>query len=64
MNGDGLAIRTNRLVESYGQRRALDGLDLDVRRGVAYGFLEPDGAGTTTAMLVVAAVFAGRSDVP
>lgn len=53
MNGDGLAIRTSGLVKSYGQRRALDGLDLEVPRGVVYGFLGPNGAGKTTTMRIL-----------
>jgi ABC-2 type transport system ATP-binding protein len=32
----------------FGQRRALDGVDLLVPRGVAFGFLGPNGAGKTT----------------
>lgn len=53
MNGDGLAIRTSGLVKTYGQRRALDGLDLEVPRGVVYGFLGPNGAGKTTTMRIL-----------
>ena len=50
---DGLAIRTSGLVKSYAQRRALDGLDLEVPRGVVYGFLGPNGAGKTTTMRIL-----------
>ena len=53
MDGNGLAIRASGLVKSYGQRRALDGLDLEVPRGVVYGFLGPNGAGKTTTMRIL-----------
>jgi ABC-2 type transport system ATP-binding protein len=45
-----LALATRGLRKSYGQRRALDGLDLTVPAGVVYGFLGPNGAGKTTTM--------------
>jgi ABC-2 type transport system ATP-binding protein len=49
----GLALATRGLRKSYGQRRALDGLDLSVPTGVVYGFLGPNGAGKTTTMRVL-----------
>jgi ABC-2 type transport system ATP-binding protein len=51
--GGPLAIRIRGLVKSYGARRALDGLDLEVRQGVVYGFLGPNGAGKTTTMRIL-----------
>lgn len=36
--------------KSYGPVRALNGIDLRVRRGVFYGFLGPNGAGKSTAI--------------
>jgi ABC-2 type transport system ATP-binding protein len=48
-----LAIRARGLVRTYGARRALDGLDLEVPRGVVYGFLGPNGAGKTTTMRIL-----------
>ncbi|HEX5240609.1 MAG TPA: ABC transporter ATP-binding protein [Candidatus Limnocylindrales bacterium] len=46
--GEGLAVATHGLRKAYGRTVALDGLDLAVPRGVVYGFLGPNGAGTTT----------------
>jgi ABC-2 type transport system ATP-binding protein len=46
-------IRTDGLVKSYGRVRALDGLSLEVPRGVVYGFLGPNGAGKTTTMRIL-----------
>ncbi|HET7761805.1 MAG TPA: ABC transporter ATP-binding protein [Phycicoccus sp.] len=41
------------LVKDFGQVRALDGLDLDVRRGEVHGFLGPNGAGKSTTIRVL-----------
>ena len=47
-DGAGLAVKTTRLTKEFGARKALDGVDLEVPRGVAFGFLGPNGAGKTT----------------
>src|SRR6516162_7905883 len=47
-DGRAPAVRTTGLTKSYGERQALDGVDLEVPRGVAFGFLGPNGAGKTT----------------
>ncbi len=41
-------IATRNLTKHYGEVRAVDALDLDVRRGEIYGFLGRNGAGKTT----------------
>ncbi|MCG5220348.1 ABC transporter ATP-binding protein [Streptosporangium sp. KLBMP 9127] len=43
-----LAIDVEGLIKSFGQARALDGLDLSVRAGEVHGFLGPNGAGKST----------------
>jgi len=43
-------ITTSSLTKQYGRTTAVDGLDLDCRRGIVYGFLGPNGAGKTTTM--------------
>jgi ABC-2 type transport system ATP-binding protein len=43
-----LAIETHGLTKRFGERAALDGIDLQVPRGCAFGFLGPNGAGKTT----------------
>jgi ABC-2 type transport system ATP-binding protein len=43
-----LAIETTGLTKRFGERTALDGVDLRVPRGSAFGFLGPNGAGKTT----------------
>jgi ABC-2 type transport system ATP-binding protein len=47
------AIETQGLTKRYGETRALDGLDLTVRRGSVYGVLGPNGAGKTTTIRVL-----------
>ena len=41
------------LDKSFGQTRALDGLDLHVERGEVHGFLGPNGAGKTTTIRIL-----------
>ena len=48
-----VALATAGLRKHYGQRMALDGLDLRVPTGVVYGFLGPNGAGKTTTMRIL-----------
>src|SRR6478752_2288145 len=43
-----MVISTQGLVKTFGKLRALDGLDLQVRRGEVHGFLGPNGAGKST----------------
>ncbi len=49
-----LAIEATGLVKSFGQTRAVDGVDLAVRRGSVYGMLGPNGAGKTTTIRMLA----------
>ena len=49
-----LAIRVRGLRKSFGDVRALDGVDLDVPHGTVLGLLGPNGAGKTTAVRVMA----------
>jgi ABC-2 type transport system ATP-binding protein len=43
-----VVIKIDGLVKSYGEIKALRGVNLQVRRGEIYGFLGPNGAGKTT----------------
>ena len=47
---DSAAIEVGGLIKSYGTRPVLDGIDLSVPRGSAFGFLGPNGAGKTTTL--------------
>jgi ABC-2 type transport system ATP-binding protein len=46
-------VATSDLVKTFGQTRALDGLDLEVAPGEVHGFLGPNGAGKTTTIRVL-----------
>ena len=48
------AIDAVGLVKSFGQVRAVDGIDLEVRQGEIYGVLGPNGAGKTTMLKMLA----------
>ncbi len=43
-----VVLRTNNLTKQYGQRLAVNNLNLEVHRGEIFGFLGPNGAGKTT----------------
>ncbi|MGY2080165.1 ABC transporter ATP-binding protein [Modestobacter sp. SYSU DS0657] len=47
------AISVRGLVKRYGERAAVDGLDLDIRRGEIFALLGPNGAGKTTTVEVL-----------
>jgi ABC-2 type transport system ATP-binding protein len=47
------AIEVNGLFKSYGDVRALDGIDLEAAAGTVLGVLGPNGAGKTTAVRVL-----------
>jgi ABC-2 type transport system ATP-binding protein len=49
-----LAIEATGLVKSFGEVRAVDGVDLAVRGGSVYGVLGPNGAGKTTTIRMLA----------
>jgi ABC-2 type transport system ATP-binding protein len=49
-----LAIEATGLVKSFGETRAVDGVDLSVRTGSVYGVLGPNGAGKTTTVRMLA----------
>jgi ABC-type multidrug transport system ATPase subunit len=54
VDGAGYVIETNDLSKLYGRHvRAVDHLNLSVRKGEVYGFLGPNGAGKTTTLRVL-----------
>jgi ABC-2 type transport system ATP-binding protein len=48
-----VAIRTRKLEKRYGDKVAVQPLDLDVRAGEVFGLLGPNGAGKTTTILML-----------
>ncbi|MEP9385483.1 ATP-binding cassette domain-containing protein [Nocardioides cheoyonin] len=49
-----LAVQARGLVKSFGNFNAVDGIDLEIRRGEVYGVLGPNGAGKTTTLKMLA----------
>jgi len=47
------AIKTERLTRDFKTVRALDGLSLEVPKGIVFGFLGPNGSGKTTTLRVL-----------
>lgn len=52
-HGD-LAVEAYGLVKTFGDNRAVDGVNLNVRAGTIYGVLGPNGAGKTTTIRMLA----------
>ena len=48
-----LALRVRGLRKQYPKVLAVDGLDLEVRRGEVFGLLGPNGAGKTTTLEII-----------
>jgi ABC-type multidrug transport system ATPase subunit len=48
-----VVLRTENLRKHYGRVRAVDGIDLEVRRGEVYAFLGRNGAGKTTTIRIL-----------
>ena len=49
-------IHARGLVKRFGDLVAVDGIDLDVRPGEAFGFLGPNGAGKSSTMRMIGCV--------
>ena len=47
------AIRTTELTKVYGEKQALESVDLVVEEGSVFGFLGPNGAGKTTTLHIL-----------
>ena len=58
---DDKVIRTTNLRKVFGENVAVEGLDLEVRRGELFGLVGPDGAGKTTIMRLLAAIMTPTS---
>ncbi|EFF90699.1 antibiotic resistance ATP-binding protein [Streptomyces sp. e14] len=64
--GGRAAVTVRGLVKHYGETKALDGVDLDVREGTVMGVLGPNGAGKTTLVRILSTLItpdAGRATV-
>ena len=56
MHSDGALIRARGLVKRFGDFTAVDGIDVDVAPGEAFGFLGPNVAGKSSTMRMIGAV--------
>ena len=54
MTDTDLAVAATGLVKVFGEQRAVDEVDLEVRRGEVFGVLGPNGAGKTTMLQMLA----------
>ncbi|MGW2520956.1 ATP-binding cassette domain-containing protein [Streptomyces sp. NPDC001617] len=57
-SGGGNAVTVRGMVKHYGETKALDGVDLDVREGTVMGVLGPNGAGKTTLVRILSTLLA------
>jgi ABC-2 type transport system ATP-binding protein len=60
------AVQAAGLVKTFGDFRAVDGVDLEVRRGEVFGVLGPNGAGKTTMLQMLATLLTideGRAEI-
>jgi oleandomycin transport system ATP-binding protein len=60
-NGGKSAVTVRGLVKHYGETKALDGVDLDVREGTVRGVLGPNGAGKTTLVRILSTLLSPDS---
>jgi len=59
-------IRLINLTKRYGKFTAVDGINLEIRRGELFGFLGPNGAGKTTTLRMIAGILqptSGRIEI-
>lgn len=54
LNDGDWAVEAHGLVKAFGDNRAVDGVNLNVRAGTIYGVLGPNGAGKTTTIRMLA----------
>ena len=51
-----MILETKNLTKSFGQRKAVDGLNLEIPEGSVYGFLGPNGSGKFTTIRMMTAL--------
>ena len=51
-----MILETKNLTKSFGQRKAVDGLNLEIPEGSVYGFLGPNGSGKSTTIRMMTAL--------
>ena len=54
-------LKIEKLTKKYGKTYALNGLDMEVKKGDIYGFVGPNGAGKTTTLRIISGLL--KSDI-
>ena len=50
-------LKIEKLTKKYGKTYALNGLDMEVKKGDIYGFVGPNGAGKTTTLRIISGLY-------
>ena len=53
MSDDKMIIQMQGLTKAYGEKKAVDNLTLNIKKGEIFGLLGPNGAGKTTTTLML-----------
>ena len=54
-------VKIEDLRKTYGKFTALDGMNLEIKKGELFGFVGPNGAGKTTTMRIMAGLLSADS---
>ena len=54
-------VKIEELRKSYGKFQALDGMNLEIKKGELFGFVGPNGAGKTTTMRIMSGLLSADS---
>lgn len=61
LNSDNVMVRIDSLTKSFGHIKALDNMNLDVKKGELLGIIGPNGAGKTTAIRIICCILQPNS---
>ncbi len=61
MNSDNVMVKIDSLSKSFGHIKALDNLNLDIKKGELLGIIGPNGAGKTTAIRIICCILQPNS---
>ena len=48
-----ILLQTHALTKQYGHQKAVDNVDIHIKKGAIYGFIGRNGAGKTTCMRMI-----------
>lgn len=61
MNSDNIMVKIDSLSKSFGRIKALDNLNLEIKKGELLGIIGPNGAGKTTAIRIICCILQPNS---